>query len=53
MSTAVDIVCQMTVDVADTTPHVDYEGTRYYFCCAGCAKSFQENPARYVNQNKV
>ncbi len=51
MATAVDVVCHMTIDVSDTTPQVDYEGTRYYFCCTGCATSFLKDPEQYVNQN--
>lgn len=26
----------------------DYEGTRYHFCCAGCAPQFDADPAKYV-----
>ena len=26
----------------------DYEGTRYYFCCAGCGPAFDADPARYA-----
>ena len=26
----------------------DYDGTRYYFCCAGCAPRFDADPARYA-----
>ncbi len=26
----------------------DYEGERYWFCCAGCAPKFDADPARYV-----
>lgn len=26
----------------------DYEGTRYYFCCAGCAPRFDADPAKYA-----
>ena len=25
----------------------DYEGERYYFCCAGCAPKFDADPAKY------
>ncbi len=53
MATAVDVVCQMTVDIEEDTVHADYEGTRYYFCCSGCAKTFANNPAQYVNQDKI
>ncbi|WP_243228388.1 YHS domain-containing protein [Microbacterium sp. CIAB417] len=26
----------------------DYEGERYWFCCAGCGPKFDADPARYV-----
>ena len=26
----------------------DYEGERYYFCCAGCGPAFDADPARYA-----
>ena len=26
----------------------DYEGKRVYFCCGGCIKTFQKDPAKYV-----
>lgn len=26
----------------------DYEGTRYWFCCAGCGPAFDANPAKYA-----
>lgn len=26
----------------------DYEGERYYFCCAGCGPAFDSNPAKYA-----
>ncbi|MCI0156522.1 YHS domain-containing protein [Leifsonia shinshuensis] len=26
----------------------DYEGTRYYLCCAGCGPKFDADPARYA-----
>lgn len=26
----------------------DYEGARYYFCCAGCGPRFDADPAKYV-----
>ncbi|AVL96137.1 MULTISPECIES: YHS domain-containing protein [Microbacterium] len=26
----------------------DYEGTRYYFCCAACGPLFDADPAKYV-----
>lgn len=26
----------------------DYEGTRYYFCCAGCGPAFDADPGKYA-----
>nr|WP_208760007.1 YHS domain-containing protein [Paenarthrobacter nitroguajacolicus] len=26
----------------------DYEGNRYWFCCAGCGPLFDSDPARYA-----
>ncbi|MEX2243960.1 MAG: YHS domain-containing protein [Fimbriimonadaceae bacterium] len=26
----------------------DYEGKRYYFCCAGCPETFAADPAKYA-----
>ena len=40
-----DPVCGMTV-TADTSGYpLEHEGVTYYFCCACCRRSFQENPA--------
>ena len=30
---------------------VRYEDTDYYFCCAGCRRSFQEDPAAYLKES--
>lgn len=29
----------------------DYEGNRYWFCCAGCGPAFDANPAKYAHTN--
>ena len=43
-----DPVCGMTVD-PDTTPHkAQHEGQDYFFCSAGCATKFTQDPARYT-----
>lgn len=26
----------------------DFEGERYYFCCAGCGPAFDADPAKYA-----
>jgi P-type Cu+ transporter len=48
MSTLKDPVCGM--DVTEKSPHsFDYEGRRYFFCGAGCARKFRETPDRYLS----
>lgn len=34
--------------VEATSPKVEHDGKTYYFCCSGCDKKFQANPAKYV-----
>src|SRR5438034_4008271 len=45
---AVDPVCGMTVEVAGARHRVEHDGRMYYFCSAGCAKGFEDDPDRYV-----
>jgi xanthine dehydrogenase accessory factor len=44
---AVDPVCGMNVEAADSTP-VTYEGVTYWFCSAGCRRRFQAEPERFM-----
>ncbi len=37
--------------VEATSPKVEHEGKTYYFCCSGCQKKFQSDPAKYVNKS--
>ncbi len=47
---AVDPVCGMTV-TADSSGHpLEHEGVTYYFCCAGCRREFEKDPAAYVKK---
>src|ERR1700739_1841301 len=46
-----DPVCGMNVN-PDTAKHVlEYAGKNYYFCCAGCLKKFESDPAGYLNRS--
>jgi xanthine dehydrogenase accessory factor len=45
---AVDPVCGMTVEVASARHTFDYEGTTYYFCCPGCRRAFEKDPAGFI-----
>ena len=45
---AVDPVCGMTVAAADASHPLDHDGVTYYFCCTGCRRKFELDPAAYV-----
>jgi YHS domain-containing protein len=34
--------------VTADSPHADYNGKTYYFCCPDCPKAFQEHPEKFV-----
>ena len=40
---------EMTVEA--TSPKAEYQGTTYYFCCGGCKKKFEADPAKYVKKS--
>ena len=44
-----DPVCGMAVTPGSSRP-VRYEGTDYYFCCAGCRQAFEQDPDAYVKR---
>lgn len=35
---------------SDAKGYQDYEGKRYYFCCAVCTGKFTSDPARYAKK---
>ncbi|WP_144797233.1 XdhC family protein [Halorubrum depositum] len=45
---AIDPVCGMTVDPATADASVEHDGETYHFCCHGCADSFANDPASYL-----
>jgi xanthine dehydrogenase accessory factor len=45
---AVDPVCGMTVEIATARFTSEYAGTMYYFCAAGCKRSFDKEPQKYI-----
>ncbi|UCG92929.1 MAG: efflux RND transporter periplasmic adaptor subunit [candidate division WOR-3 bacterium] len=49
------VVCLVsgdTFEISESTPVVEYEGKKYYFCCPGCDAEFMKNPEKYINQEK-
>lgn len=45
---AKDPVCGMHVDETSAQFKSEHEGQTFYFCCEGCLRSFEENPAKYL-----
>ena len=45
---AIDPVCGMTVDIATAHYTTEHAGRTYYFCCAGCQRSFEKEPDHYL-----
>ncbi len=46
--TALDPVCKMTVEIASAKYVSEFAGQKFYFCGAGCQKSFEKNSAKYL-----
>ena len=49
---AIDPVCKMEVDESKAAAISDYKGKRYYFCAVGCKKAFDQDPERYLTEEK-
>lgn len=49
---AKDPVCGMDVDVKTAVHQSNYQGQTYYFCCAGCKRSFDQDPEKYLGQGQ-
>jgi len=47
-----DPVCGMTVDPANAAT-VEHEGTKFYFCCQGCATKFRADPGKYLQPKQT
>lgn len=43
-----DPVCGMQVDPKSAAASLDWNGTTYYFCSAGCRRQFEADPAKFV-----
>lgn len=43
-----DLVCGMQVDPATAAGMSEYEGKRYFFCGAGCKRTFEADPEKYA-----
>jgi xanthine dehydrogenase accessory factor len=50
---AIDPVCGMTVEIATAHFTSEYNGKTYYFCAAGCKRSFDKEPGKYIQPESV
>ena len=46
--TALDPICGMTVQVAGARHVHEYQGSRFFFCCAGCLNRFAADPETHL-----
>jgi len=47
-----DPVCGMTVDPKTAQWKSEYEGKVYYFCSPGCKKDFDQDPAKFLAEDR-
>ncbi len=47
-NTVRDVVCGMDIDPATAAGKSEYKGQTYYFCSAGCKRSFDKDPETYL-----
>jgi xanthine dehydrogenase accessory factor len=50
---AKDPICGMTVDTTKAKYKAEFQGKMFYFCCAGCKQTFEQEPQRYFVPAKV
>jgi xanthine dehydrogenase accessory factor len=50
---AIDPVCGMTVPVDEAAATVEHGGQTYYFCCHGCADSFEADPESHLGDESA
>ena len=48
LAEAVDPVCGMTVMAGTSSLPFEHDSRTYYFCCAGCRRTFEEDPDAYI-----
>ncbi|MGB8321353.1 MAG: heavy metal translocating P-type ATPase [Candidatus Acidiferrum sp.] len=53
LTTERDLVCGMNVDPEKAAARVEHAGHTYFFCGAGCARRFAENPEKYLTAAPV
>jgi len=49
---AIDPVCKMEVKESDATATSEYKGKKYYFCAVACKNAFDQDPEKYLAEEK-
>jgi xanthine dehydrogenase accessory factor len=49
---AIDLVCNMEVEIATAKYTFVHEGKTYYFCAPGCKTAFRNNPHEYLQTDR-
>lgn len=52
LTTAIDPMCGMTVEIAHARHHSTYEGREFYFCCPACKQQFERDPQHALLANE-
>ena len=48
ITTAMDPVCKMKIEIESAKLRSIFEGKDYFFCAPGCKKAFDEDPRKYL-----
>ena len=48
----IDPVCKMTAEESKATATSEYKGKKYYFCATGYKKTFNQDPEKYLAEEK-
>ena len=51
MTTAIDPVCKMEVEIDTAQNKSKHAGQTYYFCSTGCQRSFEKDPHQYLPED--
>ncbi len=49
---AIDPVCKMEVKESEAAATSEYKGKKYYFCSVACKNSFDQDPEKYLAEEK-
>ncbi|HEY0754460.1 MAG TPA: XdhC family protein [Ktedonobacteraceae bacterium] len=52
VTTAIDPVCSMSVEIAGARHTSVYAGSTFYFCCPACKRQFEREPEQFLTTNE-